>query len=637
MGATYVERSHTRCHEIGIPLDRIYSSKIISGLELQKKLEENRELILNAGPFMDQLYNFLKGSGFFAILTDGEGCILNIIGDENILSEAFRLRMIPGAYMDEKNIGTNAMGTAIAEGIPVQISGKEHFITAYHRWTCSGAPIRNPKGQIIGSLDLTGYSEYVHSHTLGMVMAAANAIEKMLVIQECNLKSVLAKKQVETIIESIQAGILTSDISGRILSANKNTLEMFGLSQKELMGKNIGDLFEGLDRVIGVLKSGEIIVEEDVFVKSNTNKLQFSLSAYPINDTEERLQEIIFVFKEIKRIRKLVNRIMGSKAIYTFDKIMGKSDRFMQVVDYTKKIADSKSTILITGESGTGKEVFAQAIHNYSDRGEEPFVAINCGAIPKNLIESELFGYEEGAFTGAKRGGAAGRFEIADGGTILLDEIGEMPLDMQTKLLRVIEEGIITRVGSGKQIPIDVRVIAATNKDLSEEVEKGNFRLDLYYRLNVLPVHLPPLRERKEDIPLLAEYFMKNISKRLNKKVVDLDSEKINKFLDYHWPGNIRELENAIERMINTQTVQIYAGDSTYIAHRELPLFEAEECFDLKQIEKTTVQKALKKCDGNITLTAKKLGIGRNTLYRMIEKHGIRCAETEQRSNMEHV
>ncbi len=622
MTNSYVEHSHKRCTEMGVPLDRIYSSNIISGLELQKKLEDNRELIINAGPFIDHLYNFVKGSGFFVILTDEEGCILNIIGDENILMEAFSLKMIPGAYMDEQSIGTNAMGTAIAEEMPVQISGKEHYVTAYHRWTCSGVPIKNPEGQIIGSLDLTGYSEYVHPHTLGMVVAAANAIEKILLIKGYNTELALAKNRTETIVESISAGILTTDISGNILTFNKKTTEMFGMSQKELMSKNIGELFEGFGHVIQIVKAGGIFHEEDVLVNTNTNRLQFSLSVYPINSDEKVLKEIIFEFKEIKKNRKLADRIMNNKAIYTFDKIIGNSDRFLEIVQYAKKISDSKSTILISGESGTGKEVFAQAIHNHSSRKEEPFIAINCGAIPTNLIESELFGYEEGAFTGAKKGGSAGKFEIADGGTILLDEIGEMPLDMQTKLLRVIEEGIISRVGTGKQIPIDVRIIAATNKDLSIMVDEGDFRLDLYYRLNVLPIRLPSLRERKEDIMPLAHYFMKMLSKKLNKKEVDICPDTIKKLHGYHWPGNIRELENVIERIINTQSVQLQIGQNN---KQECHLKDIE-CFNLEEAEKQFIERTLKKCEGNITLAAKKLGIGRNTLYRKIDKHRLGCS-----------
>ncbi|SHJ43445.1 PAS domain S-box-containing protein [Geosporobacter subterraneus DSM 17957] len=631
---SYIERSHHRCRQMGIEYSRIYSSRVLTDDFLQKKLAENRNLILSAEPFMNQLYNFVKGSNFFAILTDGEGCILSVIGDEEILSEAFELEMIPGASMAEAHIGTNAMGTAIAEGMPVQVSGKEHYIRAYHRWTCSAAPIRNPQGEIIGTLDLTGYSDLVHSHTLGMVVAAANAIEKMLEAKSYNDELTIAKKHIETIIDSIPAGILTSDLNGKIKAINKSVTEIFGYDEKEMHQMKIWHLFEGWTQVKDNLLGKSSFIDEDVYVNARKNKLQLNLSAYPIFDSEGILREITYVFKEVKRARKLATKIIGRQAIYTFDKIIGKNERFIQTIEYAKKIADSKSTILIMGESGTGKEIFAQSIHNYSNRKEEPFIAVNCGAIPRNLIESELFGYEEGAFTGARKGGNAGKFEMADGGTIFLDEIGEMPLDMQTNLLRVIEESTVIRVGGSKQIPVNVRIIAATNKDLRQEVEKGHFRKDLYYRLHVLPIYLSPLRERKDDIPLLIEYFMETLSRRLNKRPVEIPPAYMDHFIHHPWPGNIRELENLIELIINTEYIplDIAAGQD----HKKIPIAPVKESiFTLDQVEHQHILKVIKKYKGNISLTADALGIGRNTLYRKIEKYGIDCSDLDQLSTAE--
>ncbi|WP_068554660.1 sigma-54-dependent Fis family transcriptional regulator [Thermotalea metallivorans] len=630
----YICRSHERCRQMGIDMTRIFSSKMIAGDVLQKKLEEKRELIITAEPFMNQLYNFVKGSDFFSILTDEEGCILSVIGDEGILSEAFDLKMIPGAYMDEQHIGTNAMGTALAEGIPVQVSGSEHFIQAYHRWTCSASPIRNPEGKIIGTLDLTGYSALVHSHTLGMVVAAANAIEKMLEVKSYTDQLVLAKQHIETIIDSIPAGILTCDLNGSIQLANQYAAEMFGFREKEIWRMKIWELFEGWEIVQSTLSAKGSFLDEDVYVNARKNKLQFSLSAYPIIDREENLREIICVFKEVKKARKLANKIMGRQAIYTFDKIIGRNERFLQTIEYAKKIADSKSTILILGESGTGKEIFAQSIHNHSGRRDEPFVAVNCGAIPRNLIESELFGYEEGAFTGAKRGGNPGKFEVADGGTIFLDEIGEMPLEMQPNLLRVIEEGVITRIGSTKQIPVNVRIIAATNRDLRQEVEKGNFRKDLYYRLNVLPIYLSPLRERKDDIPLLMEYFIGIVSRRLNKRTVKIPPEYMRHLMDYDWPGNIRELENIVELIINTESLpqDLYKKNLSFQPHPEK---DVEDCLQLEHMEHQHILYVLKKFKGNISVAAEALGIGRNTLYRKIHKYKIDCSIFEQCSDLE--
>lgn len=614
--------SHERCFSIGVDENLVYSKKILKGKELKNKLEEKKELIVMATPFMNSLYNFVKGSGFFAIITDEEGCILNVIGDKGIVDEAITLKMIPGAYMNEENIGTNAMSVALSEGIPVQISEKEHYIKAYYKWTCSCSPIKDTKGNIIGTIDLTGYSKSVHPHTLGMVAAAAKSIEKMLEINRYNEALVHNNNHIKTILNSIFRGIITIDLSGTIKTTNEIADNMFGYDHARMVEMKIWDLVEGWQDILDALYSEKNFIDEDVYVNARKNKLQFNVSAYPILDSEKRIQEVIFVFQEVKKVRKLAGRISSGHAVYTFDKIIGKNENFLKVIGYCNKIANSKSTILITGESGTGKEVFAQSIHNICDRKDESFIAVNCGAIPRSLIESELFGYEEGAFTGAKRGGCPGKFEIADGGTIFLDEIGEMSLDMQTKLLRVIEERVINRIGGRKPIPVNVRIIAATNKDLKEEVEKGNFRKDLYYRLNVLPVYLPPLRERKDDIPLLIDFFMNTISKRLNKKKVEIPKEYMEYLINYSWPGNIRELENIIELIINTEAIPYNLEKQVTKPEKELVQVN-EECLKLEDVEKMHIINVMKKYDGNVTSVAKVLGIGRNTLYRKINKYNI--------------
>lgn len=633
----FVQHSHQRCDQMGIERSQVYSKLILTGDELFNRLADKRELIENAEPFINQLYRFVKGADFFALLTDEDGCILTIIGDENILKEAFSYKMIPGAFMDEPNIGTNAMGTAIVEKVPVQISGEEHYIASYHKWTCSAAPIRDSNGKIIGTMDLTGYSKNVHPHTLGMVVAAANAIEHILQVRDYNEELSLAKHYNDTIIDSISAGILTADVSGAIKTVNHHIPELFGYSVAEIRGMKAWQLFDGWEQVLASAAANQGYVEEEVFVNSRKNKLQLILSTYPIIDNSNTLRDIIFVFKDVKKIRKLANRIMGRKAVYTFDKIIGKNEHFCKVIAFAKKIADSRSGILILGESGTGKELFAQAIHNHSDRREEPFVALNCGAIPKTLIEAELFGYEEGAFTGAKASGNPGKFEIADGGTLFLDEIGEMPLDMQTRLLRIIEEGTVSRVGSTKEFVVDVRIIAASNKDLREEVEKGNFRKDLYYRLNVLPLILPRLSQRKDDIPILIDYFMNRISKKLNKKPYPLTAEQMEQLMNYEWPGNIRELENFVELIINAESLPIEMPEEGKHSVPSLNPWESEPAswerdpedqdLTLGELERQHILRTLTKYHGNISLSAKALGISRNTLYRSIETHHIDCSK----------
>lgn len=443
-----------------------------------------------------------------------------------------------------------------------------------------------------------------------------------------------SNEYIKSLIKDIPLGIAITDINGFVKNVSNKMLDMFGYRIDELLNGNISNLFQEYEKIENELLTGNNIIDEDVYVNSRQNKLRFTLSAYPIYDSNKKIEDIIYMFNDVRKERKLANSILDNYAIYTFDKMISKNKEFKRLIEFAKKVSDSKSTILIMGESGTGKEVLAQSIHNHSNRRNEHFIAINSAAIPKNLIESELFGYEEGAFTGAKKSGQPGKFEIAHKGTIFLDEIGEMPLELQTRLLRVVEEGIVSRIGATDQIPVDVRIIAASNKNLREEVAKGYFREDLFYRLNVLPMTILPLRERIEDIPLLVEYFMKKVSRRLNKKEVQITEEQMNKLMAYSWPGNVRELENLVELIINLEYVPIdmLVKDESYKPIEPISLYND---LSLETMEKNHILNVLKINQGNITITAKTLGIGRNTLYRKIEKYGIRCSVMEQSSNME--
>jgi transcriptional regulator of acetoin/glycerol metabolism len=625
--------SHRRCTSAGFLTENIYSTRILTETEIKDKLQKNKELILTAIPFMNRLYNFVKGSGFFAILCASDGCILNAIGDKNILSEAMQFKMIPGAYMDEAHIGTNAMSIAISEKMPVQISGNEHFIRAYRKWTCSAAPITDSNGSLIGVIDLTGYIENVHPHTLGMVVAAADAISRMLEINKYNSMLEISKKRLETTFNSISSGILTCDLKGTITTMNKQIVKIFSCSENEIGNQKITDMIQNWNEILNRLRTKRILIDENAYINSKESNKQYALSLYPIYDSNMNIEEITIVFNETKIGRKLAGKILSGQAVYTFDKVIAKNETFKKTINYAKKIAVSDSTILITGESGTGKEVFAQAIHNYSLRRDEPFIAMNCGAIPRTLIESELFGYEDGAFTGAKKGGNAGKFELADGGTIFLDEIGEMPIDMQIKLLRVIEQREVTRIGSSRPIPVNVRIMAATNKDLKYEIERGNFRKDLYYRLNVLPLYLPPLRERKEDIPELVNYYMRKTANKLGKQCIPISDEYMNYLINYDWPGNIRELENIIELFINTEELHINFSSAVDEIHKNTAAINNNA--SLEEVEKDHIIKVLESTSGNVSLAANILEIGRNTLYRKIDKFKINCSSMEQSSEME--
>jgi two-component system response regulator AtoC len=359
------------------------------------------------------------------------------------------------------------------------------------------------------------------------------------------------------------------------------------------------------------------------------------LGAYDYISKPFKPDEIILTLKkaeERERLRKeneLLRREVQKE--YSFKNIVSKNEKMLNIFEVIKKVAHYKSTILITGESGTGKELIARALHYSSDRSQRPFIPVNCGAIPENLLESELFGHVKGAFTDAIRT-KKGLFEEADGGTLFLDEIGELPTQLQVKLLRVLQDGEIRRVGESKSIQIDVRIISATAKDLTKEVNEGRFREDLFYRLNVLPIYIPPLRERKEDIPLLVPHFINKYSQSMNKPVVGITSKALDALMDYKWYGNVRELENTIERAIvltdreNIELENLPIEIQNFQDQIQLiPL--AEEEYSIKKaskfLEMNLIKKALKKTKGNHTHAARLLEISHRALLYKIKEYGI--------------
>jgi two-component system response regulator AtoC len=359
------------------------------------------------------------------------------------------------------------------------------------------------------------------------------------------------------------------------------------------------------------------------------------LGAYDYISKPFKPDEIILTLRkaeereQLRKENQLLRKEVGKE--YSFENIVSKNEQMQKMFDVIKKVSQYKSTVLITGESGTGKELVARALHYNSDRSQNPFIAVNCGAIPENLLESELFGHAKGAFTDAIRT-KKGLFEEADGGTLFLDEIGELPGQLQVKLLRVLQEGEIRRIGESKPIQIDVRIVAATVRDLSKEVNEGRFREDLFYRLNVLPIRIPPLRERKEDIPLLIRHFIGKYNKAMNKNVADIDHNALETLINYKWYGNVRELENTVERAI-------VLSEKNNIELENLPIevqnfkeeFQAEQWPDEEySIKKTSkileinlIKKALKKTKGNHTHAAKLLEISHRALLYKIKEYGI--------------
>ncbi len=474
---------------------------------------------------------------------------------------------------------------------------------------------------------MTGDFEKAHAHTLGMVVAAVHGVEYQL---ECNLawaKYNLANNYVNAIVESISNGMMAVNELGVITHINSYAVRILQENRDEIIGKDINTYFKLLyfkDNKEDILA----LTDQEVEIICRGKIKKAIISSRIIEGLPSGMKGTVILFNEISRTRKLVQRMSGLEAKLTFKDILGENEKFLATVKLAESASCSRSNILLLGESGTGKDVFAQAIHNASHSSNGPFVAINCGAIPRELISSELFGYADGAFTGAKRGGNPGKFEIADGGTLFLDEIGEMPLELQTILLRVIENKSVMRIGGRESIPVNVRIIAATNKDLAREIEIGNFRMDLYYRLNVVSINLLPLREHKEDIPFLCKNFIQKFKLQLQKNVCELDNSIYACFAEYDWPGNVRELYNVLERSMN-----ICQGPKLLVTSlpNELTCPQTARSLNphssFEELEKQLISNLMIDYADNITRVANQLGIARTTLYRKLNKYGLKPQE----------
>ena len=396
------------------------------------------------------------------------------------------------------------------------------------------------------------------------------------------------------------------------------------------------------DSIRCMVERKESFRDKEIKLKTSRGPINFLISGTPILGEEGAFNRGVIIFRPIKDVHRLVNRISGANAMFRCEDIITDTQDMLELIKKIKISAPHMSNVLITGESGTGKELFAQAIHNESSRCKGPFLAVNCGAIPRELIGSELFGYAEGAFTGAKKGGNPGKFELAAGGTLFLDEIGDMPLEQQVALLRVLQEKSVTRIGGNEEITIDVRIICATNKELSIEMNKGSFRKDLYYRLNVINFKIPPLRERRDDIPLLFMYFLKMITSQLNIKIENINQGIFDYLKQYDWPGNVRELQNIVERMIsNMQGCSLEVDHlpseikelSFAISNPAIPKisqvhpitnigeFRAQGRKIIIDAEKNEIARLLQESGGNVSKVAKIKGVARSTIYKKMRAY----------------
>ncbi len=609
-----IEKSKERSKSYGISTEE----RNIAQLKLSpSELEERR---LRAKPLLDvvvahieEFYELLSLEDFMVAFADEDGYILHLDGSEDIKVKFSERNCAPGYRWTERDVGTTAISLCRKLQYSIQLNDKDHYCKRAHGFTSSAAPILGRQGILEGVLVVSGSSIKTHPHTLLMVTTAARSIEKHMRLLRRNNEMSLYIGFLNSVIEAAGTGLMTMDKEMRIWKINRKGKAI--LREEQLDGKPISVLqglnldLEDISKHPNNWKGKEASLRDDV---------HFYYTAQPVISEKSELLGAVMVFEEFDNIKKLADKISGAEPFFTFDHLVGSSNEFLEAVKLAATAAKTSSTVLLLGETGTGKELFAQAIHNGGDRQKQAFVPINCGAIPGELLESELFGYVDGAFTGASRQGRPGKFELADAGTILLDEIGDMPHDMQVKLLRVLQTGEVQRIGARRVMRTDTRIIAATHVDLNKMIKLNRFRSDLYYRLNIIQITIPPLRQRgAEDIESLAKHFISRYG-----NAITLSDAALDALVQYAWPGNVRELENTIQRALhlcNGRSIKpehlgltTAAGSATDVAPGTL-----------REMEQKMIAGTLSRTGGHMAKTAKCLGISRATLYRKVKEYKL--------------
>lgn len=596
---------------------------------MQLRLRQER-LIQASTQFMAETRDFLSQTGTIIILADPTGTILDVMGDMRIVEPAEEARLIAGCSWAELNCGTNAIGTAIALGQPVQIHGAEHFCAGIKRWTCSATVIRDPiDASMLGVIDISGLAQSFSKHSLALAVSMAGRIENRLARLDIEGRQNLIERCTNHFSSERGDGVLVLDERGYLVRANERAqyaLASIGIQKTLNASFRIPELM--------ALREGQTTFSLPEWLRAEW--------VHPIKEGGRYMGSIVAIPSgRAKPVLKSVTNdvITSNTAASSFSRIAGNHPALRSAVRKAQHLAQAHVPVLLFGETGVGKELFAQGIHGASASASGPFVALNCGSLSKELLASELFGYADGAFTGARKGGMIGKIEAANGGTLFLDEIGEMPLDIQPHLLRVLEEGELYRLGENVPRKVNFRLIAATHRDLRAEIVNNRFRMDLFYRIAVTSIAIPSLRERREDIAVLADQFLETFSERYHIGDVSVDRDVYTCLEAYQWPGNIRELRNAIESaLLMAQNGHITLQDipqeisecANWATRREVTAILAESSEmesgsrgTLENAEIASIRAAMQKTRCNLTQAAETLGIAKSTLYLKLRKYGL--------------
>jgi transcriptional regulator of acetoin/glycerol metabolism len=648
-----IGQSHRRSQSYGITVtDTPDFSSPAHGV-LPDALEENRFLFQHAAPVMETLYDQIVNTHSMVLLTSAKGLVLHSLGDMDFLERASQVALTPGMDWSEKSKGTNAIGTALSEEEALTVHGGQHYMNANKFLTCSASPIFDPYGQVIGALDVTGDHRSYHQHTLALVRMSAQMIENHM-FADIFPKAIRIHFHTRSeFLGTLVEGIAVFSPEGRFLSANRSAQFQIGLPFSALKAHTFSSLFGLPVSALFELFSGatpnpkQLCMHNGVSVWCRVKLKASNLwAAKPTGETTAQPQPASA--QPGPEPLKQTGKKMQFSSLHYLD--TGDA-QVTSVIHKLRMVSGRDIPIMILGETGTGKDLLAQAIHGDSTRAAQPFVSVNCASIPDTLIESELFGYEEGAFTGARKKGSIGKILQAHGGTLFLDEIGDMPKHLQARLLRVLQERKVSPLGAGKEVEVDVAVVSATHKNLKDMIARGEFREDLYYRLNGLVVRLPALRERS-DFELVVQKILLALSE--GSQPVGVSAQVMDLFKRYAWPGNFRQLHNLLRTAVvmvghggvidmghlpddfleeldheaglsrpmmslasATATPIVVASNAASLCSVNEPVPEvAVEGQKLQDVALSAMAQMLRLHKGNVSAAAKALGVSRNTIYR---------------------
>jgi sigma-54 dependent transcriptional regulator, acetoin dehydrogenase operon transcriptional activator AcoR len=647
-----IETSWHRSRQFGLSERQPVECFTLSKSDLRLLSDQNRELMHHASPVMETLHEQIVDSESVVVLTDAQGTILRSIGDDSFSMHAAQVAIRPGVTWSESQKGTNAIGTAIYEQQPVTVHGNQHFLQSNHFLTCSATPIFAPAGDLLGILDVTGDYRGFSKHTMGLVRMSAQMIENALFRRLYAAELIVAFHARPEFIGTLMEGLVAFAPDGKVLGANRSACMQLELPRSSLgshtaislFRRSTGELHELAYQAVStplqcVLPAGVRIyavptaLKTQSFAASQTAQQTASAGTATATATADQKSR-----PPAARPSKSATNTGGLPQA-TLDLLDSGDPQIAKVVARLRRVACTYVSVLLEAETGAGKEWFSLAIHRASERRTGPFVAVNCAAIPEGLIESELFGYEDGAFTGAKRKGHQGKILQANGGTLFLDEIGDMPLAMQARLLRVLQERVVTPLGSSASIPVDVRLICATHQRLRDLIQQKQFRDDLYYRLNGLTVRLPSLRDRSD----VKEIVTRSLRAQGGPEWT-LAADVWQLMLNHPWPGNLRQLSNVLATAIAIATPDTVIrlehlpddflddldvrGTSTSTTTASAPQFGQARVMttdgSLDHLATEAMQRALTRHHGNVSAAARELGVSRNTLYRKLPASRLR-------------